>query len=84
MHPSRTSNAMVTHTTANVIGPDALLNQSQVARILGTTEMFLEARRVRGGGPPYVRVGRLCRYRPQDVEAWIESRRVTSTSEAAT
>lgn len=60
-----------------------LLNQTRVAQILGMTEKFLEARRVRGGGPPFIRCGRLIRYKPSDLEAWIEERRATSTSEAA-
>lgn len=61
--------------------PDELLNQSKVAKILGVTEKFLEARRCRGGGVPYIRVGRLVRYKKSDVDAWIDSRRVSSTSE---
>lgn len=61
---------------------DELLDQSRVATILGTTEKFLEARRCRGGGPAYIRVGRLIRYRKSDVDAWLDSRRVSSTSEA--
>ena len=60
---------------------DALLNQAQVARILGVTEKFLEARRVRGGCIPFCKIGSLVRYRRADVNAWIESRRMTSTSE---
>jgi excisionase family DNA binding protein len=61
---------------------DELLNQSKVAKILGVTEKFLEARRCRGGGVPFIRVGRLVRYRRSDIEAWLESRRVSSTTEA--
>lgn len=66
-----------------ITDPDELLNQSKVAKILGTTEKFLEARRTRGGGPAFVKVGRLVRYRKSDVDRWLESRRVTSTSEAS-
>lgn len=36
-----------------------------------------------GGGIPYAKVGRACRYRRSDVIAWMESRQVCSTSEAA-
>ena len=68
--------------TGVAVDPEALLDQASVARLLGATEKFLEARRVRGGGPPFVKVGRLCRYRRADVLAWIESRRCASTSEA--
>lgn len=68
-------------TSPTVIDPDALLDQTHVAKILGTTTKFLEARRCRGGGPPFVRVGRLIRYAPESVQAWIRSRTVQSTSE---
>ena len=68
-------------TNATGADSDALLNQSQVAKILGTTEKFLEARRCRGGGPSFIRVGRLCRYRRSDIDQWVESRRVSSTSQ---
>jgi hypothetical protein len=36
---------------------------------------------IRGGGPPYHKVGRRCLYRREDVEAWFAARRVTSTSD---
>lgn len=59
-----------------------LRNESAVAKELNCEVKTLQAWRCRGGGPPFIRVGRLVRYRPEDVEAWIESRRVSSTSEA--
>jgi hypothetical protein len=37
--------------------------------------------RVSGDGPTYVKAGRLVRYREQDLEKWIASRVVGSTSE---
>jgi len=61
---------------------ERLLKQSEVAERLGTSERFLEVRRVTGGGPPYVKVGRAVRYRPAAVDAWIEERERTSTSDA--
>jgi len=59
---------------------DALLDESTVSPILGVQVKTLQAWRCRGGGPPFIRVGRLVRYRPADIENWIESRRVTDTS----
>jgi hypothetical protein len=38
--------------------------------------------RVMGIGPKFIKVGRLVRYHPDDVAAWINTRRVQSTSEA--
>ena len=60
-----------------------LLNEQAVAKQLNCEVKTLQAWRCRGGGPPFIRVGRLVRYRPQSVEAWIESRSVNSTSEIA-
>jgi hypothetical protein len=65
------------------IDPDSLLDQTQVARILNTTEKFLEGRRYRGGGVPFIRVGRLVRYRRQDVLEFISNNLCHSTSEAS-
>lgn len=60
-----------------------LLNESAVAKRLGCQVKTMQAWRSRGGGPQWIRVGRLCRYSPDDVQAWIDSRRVSSTSQAA-
>ena len=59
-----------------------LLAESAVAEQLDCETKTLQAWRCRGGGPAFVKVGRLVRYRPEDVEQWIESRRMNSTSEA--
>lgn len=60
----------------------ALHNEVVIAGLLDCKIKTLQKWRVTGDGPPFVRVGRLVRYRQADVEAWINSRRVSSTSEA--
>lgn len=61
---------------------DVLLTPNQVARQLGVTRTTLESWRLRGGGPKFVRVSKRCiRYRRQDIQAWIEERIRTSTSD---
>jgi len=60
-----------------------LLTQSEAARLLRLSERTLERFRVSGDGPVYVKAGRLVRYRMADLEAWIASRVVNSTSEDA-
>jgi predicted DNA-binding transcriptional regulator AlpA len=49
---------------------------------MSLSECTLERLRVSGGGPRFVRCGRSIRYREGDLEAWITSRVVGSTSEA--
>jgi excisionase family DNA binding protein len=59
-----------------------LLTQREAARLLRLSERTLERLRVTGAGPVYVKAGRLVRYREADLEEWIASRVVGSTSEA--
>ena len=60
---------------------NTLLNESRVAQQLDCEQKTLQAWRCRGGGPPYVKIGSLVRYKPQDVLDWIEQRRVANTGE---
>ena len=62
--------------------PDALLLPSETGFLIGVKERTLEAKRLRGGGPPFIRISRRCvRYRRQDVLDWIAERRRRSTSD---
>ncbi len=59
-----------------------LLTEGETADLLGMTVSFLQARRIRGGGPPFIRVGsRTVRYDVRDLDRWIEKQRRESTSE---
>ncbi len=59
-----------------------LLTEVEAAGRLGFTPRFLQDRRMRGGGPRYVRVSaRAIRYRPEDLAAWAAERIRTSTSD---
>ncbi len=60
-----------------------LLNQKQVAEILGKSTAWLERMRWKGGGPPFRKFGRHVRYSLDDLMQWIESKpKLTSTTEA--
>ena len=62
--------------------PDALLVTTEAAFLLGLSHRTLEALRLRGGGPPFVVVTpKAIRYRRCDIDAFIEARRRTSTSD---
>lgn len=43
----------------------------------------LDRLRVTGGGPKYAKVGSRVIYRRSDLDAWLESKIISSTSEAA-
>ena len=48
-----------------------LLDSKEVAEITGRSVRSVERDRESGDGCPYVRFGRLIRYRPEDVEKYI-------------
>ncbi len=59
-----------------------LLTEKETARLLGMTPRFLQARRVRGNGPPFVRISsRAIRYRVSDLDRWIRDRLRISTAQ---
>ncbi len=62
---------------------DPLLTTPQAAEILGFSPRALEGWRLRGNGPPYLKIGgrRAVRYRLSDIMSWCESDRRTSTSD---
>jgi predicted DNA-binding transcriptional regulator AlpA len=59
-----------------------LLTQREAAVVLRLSERSLERMRVSGLGPKFCRMKRSIRYRQSDLEEWIASRVVRSTSEA--
>lgn len=61
---------------------DRLINETDAADFLGYSVRALQNWRVRGGGPPYVRISsRSIRYRRRDLSAWAEGRLERNTSE---
>ncbi|GAB3103757.1 helix-turn-helix domain-containing protein [Isoptericola nanjingensis] len=49
-----------------------LMTPEELAEYLGVTLHCVYAWSSRGGGPNVVRVGARLRYRPDDVEAWLD------------
>jgi len=63
---------------------DRLLDDREVAEIIGRARSSLQKDRLVGGGIPFVRIGRLVRYRQSDVNAFLAALpALRSTSEAA-
>ena len=62
---------------------DVLLTRREVADLLQMREQTLATWKCNGRhGLPYVQVGRSIRYRPGDVQAWIDQHVVGDTAEA--
>lgn len=49
-----------------------LLTVTEVAELLSVPVKTMYAWRYHGDGPPAIKVGRHLRYRPDDVEAWLD------------
>jgi predicted DNA-binding transcriptional regulator AlpA len=59
-----------------------LLDEAGAASYLKISRKTMEGWRLRGGGPPYVRISHRCvRYRPEDLDAWLEARIFNHTAE---
>ena len=62
---------------------EQLLNETDVSRLTGRAVSTLQKDRCVGTGMPFIRLGRLVRYRQTDVAAYLESLPAySSTSQA--
>jgi predicted DNA-binding transcriptional regulator AlpA len=52
---------------------DPLLSDRDVERITGRARSTLQKDRVSGSGIPFIRIGRLVRYRQSDVGAYLDA-----------
>ena len=59
-----------------------LMSTTDAADYLGVSRRWLEALRVRGGGPTYQKLGRRVLYRVEHLDVWAETRSRQSTSQA--
>ncbi|WP_214471093.1 helix-turn-helix domain-containing protein [Mesorhizobium sp. dw_380] len=49
-----------------------LLNSEQTASRIGKSKSWLEHSRQTGAGPRYLKIGHQVRYRPEDIDGWLE------------
>jgi excisionase family DNA binding protein len=59
-----------------------LLNEKEVAEILGISVRTLQSWRVKGGELKFIRLGRAVRYRQCDLDEFVQGNLNNSTSEA--
>jgi predicted DNA-binding transcriptional regulator AlpA len=56
--------------------PTDLLDEKRLCAELAISPITATKWRARNAGPPFIKVGRLVRYRRADVEAWLAARTV--------
>lgn len=71
----------MTSQTSQPPSPRPKLRTRQAAAYTGLAKSTLEKLRVSGTGSPYIRVGRVVLYDPDDLDAWLASHRRRSTSD---
>lgn len=59
----------------------AMLRTRDASAYTGLAKSTLEKLRVSGKGSPYIRVGRVVLYDPDDLDTWLASHRRRSTSD---
>jgi hypothetical protein len=61
---------------------ERLMNSGEIAAEFGVfTRRWLDLARARGDGPPYIKFGRKCFYRPSIVEQWLNEHTVNVKGE---
>jgi hypothetical protein len=79
--------AMMTESTNSATGrrenfpPEHMPSRAEVAKTYNIPVRYLEIAACKGGGPPFVKIGRLVRYRVRDLEDWIASNRYENTAQ---
>jgi predicted site-specific integrase-resolvase len=58
------------------------LTPEEAGRFIGAAVQTMARWRCEGGGPPFIRVGRKIMYAAEDLTAWMNARRMASTSAA--
>jgi len=57
---------------------DELLAEQRAAQLLGLSTRTLQAWRVKGYGPAFIRAGRAVRYRRRDLLDWMDANTVST------
>jgi len=60
---------------------ESLLNEDEVAALLNLSVRTVQIWRLRGGGPPFIKLRKHVRYKPSDVAAFVAAHTRRSTSD---
>jgi predicted DNA-binding transcriptional regulator AlpA len=78
---AKSLDAPICHLARDFNGRGRLLTTTETAKLLRLSPSWLAKARMRGDGPPYVKLGRSVRYDEGDVAQWMKSRVRLSTSQ---
>jgi hypothetical protein len=63
------------------LNPHRLMSRSDVDKHFDIPKRFLEISACKGGGPAFIKIGRLTRYKVSDILDWINTHRFENTSQ---
>jgi predicted DNA-binding transcriptional regulator AlpA len=63
-------------TAQNENAPTELLDEKRLCAELGISPVTATKWRRQASGPPFIKIGRLVRYRRADLDAWLASRTI--------
>lgn len=66
--------------SSSALSQRPMLRTTQAAAYTGIAKSTLEKLRCNGGGAPFIRVGRVVLYDPDDLDAWLAAHKRQSTS----
>ena len=72
---------MTVPTSKTNSGIERLLTPKEIADLFRVSTSWLAKARMRGDGPPFIRIGRSIRYSEAAVRQWMKSQQRLSTSE---
>lgn len=61
--------------------PDGYLLSEEAAQYMGVSTQTLATQRYRCVGPPYIRDGKIIRYKKKDIDTYMEHRKIKTTLE---
>lgn len=61
------------NTPTNDNQPTEYLDEKALCALLGISSVTATKWRAKGKGPPFIKLGRLVRYRRSDVDAWLRA-----------
>ena len=59
-----------------------LLDEKEVANLICHSVRTIQKWRLTGKGPVYYKLGQSVRYDPDDIDAWLQARRIRHTADA--
>jgi hypothetical protein len=84
MYAIPTSAATLSSVESPEIPQEELIDEQTLSERLNVKPRTLQGWRLRGEGPPYIKVGRLVRYRPVDIQRYLNEQTRHSTSQEVT